>query len=76
MRWQDRSFRFGLIYISPWWHWKIALFNPPWREDPFLGGWFGLFRNKPGVIKWIPGRLLPRRWGFYILGFEFGDRGS
>ena len=33
------------------------------------------FRNLPGVIKWLPGRLLPKRWGFGILGFEFGDRG-
>jgi hypothetical protein len=38
-------------------------------------GPFYIFRNKPGVIKWIPGRLLPRRWGFGIYGFEFGDRG-
>jgi len=28
--------------------------------------YFGLFRNKKGVI--------PGRWGFYILGFEFGNR--
>lgn len=34
------------------------------------------FSNLPGVIKWVPGRLLPRRWGFGILGLiEFGDRG-
>lgn len=33
------------------------------------------FRNLPGVVKWIPGRLLPRRWGGGWLGFEFGDRG-
>lgn len=32
-------------------------------------------RNQPGVIKWLPGRLLPRRRGFGICGFEFGDRG-
>lgn len=36
---------------------------------------FYVFRNLPGVIKWVPGRLLPRRWGFGICGFEFGDRG-
>lgn len=36
---------------------------------------FYLFRNCPGVIKRLPGRLLPRRWGFGICGFEFGDRG-
>lgn len=34
-----------------------------------------LFRNLRGVVKWVPGRLLPRRWGFGICGFEFGDRG-
>lgn len=34
-----------------------------------------VFRNLPGVIKWLPGRLLPHRWGFGICGFEFGDRG-
>ena len=27
MRWQDRSFRFSLIYICPWWHWKIQQFE-------------------------------------------------
>jgi hypothetical protein len=36
---------------------------------------FGVFRNLPGVIKWEPGRLLPRRWGVQILGLEIGDRG-
>ena len=34
-----------------------------------------VFRNLPGAIKWLPGRLLPMRWGFGICGFEFGDRG-
>lgn len=34
-----------------------------------------VFRNLPGIIKWKKGRLLPRRWGFGWLGFEFGDRG-
>lgn len=38
-------------------------------------GYVYRFRNLPGVIKWVPGRLLPRRWGFGICGFEFGDRG-
>lgn len=42
-----------------------------WRHGPR----FYIFRNLPGVIKWVPGRLLPRRWGFGICGFEFGDRG-
>lgn len=43
-----------------------------WRRT---WGTFYVFRNQPGVIKWLPGRLLPRRWGFGICGFEFGDRG-
>lgn len=34
-----------------------------------------LFRNLPGVRKYTPGRMLPRRWGVGWLGFEFGDRG-
>ena len=34
------------------------------------------FKNLPGAIKWIPGRLLPWRWGFGVCGIEFGDRGS
>jgi hypothetical protein len=33
------------------------------------------FKNLPGVRKYIPGRMLPRRWGGGWLGFEFGDRG-
>ncbi len=33
-----------------------------WRETPRCG----LFHNKPGVK--------PGRWGFYVLGFEFGSR--
>ncbi len=39
-------------------------------------GWFYVFRNLPHVIKWEEGRLLPRRWGFGIMGLiEIGDRG-
>lgn len=39
-------------------------------------GFVYAFKNSPGVIKWLPGRLLPRRWGFGIAGLvEFGDRG-
>jgi hypothetical protein len=30
------------------------------------GGWFGIFRNRKEVV--------PGRWGFYFLGFEFGSR--
>lgn len=46
----------------------------PWSGP---GGFcaFGVFRNLPWVIKWEKGRLLPRRWGFHILGLEIGDRG-
>lgn len=40
----------------------------------FWGGPY-VFRNAPYVIKWEPNRLLPRRWGFGLWGFEFGDRG-
>lgn len=53
-----------------------------WRDWQHLRGWmkfhpaFYVFRNLPGVVKWVPGRVLPRRWGFGIYGlFEFGDRG-
>lgn len=38
-------------------------------------GWFYILRNSPGVIKWLPGTLLPMRWGFVVCGFEFGQRG-
>lgn len=41
----------------------------------FWGGPY-VFRNASYVKKWIPGRLLPRRWGFGLWGFEFGDRGG
>ena len=65
------------FYVCPWWIWKIHFWNVPWSKKycPSLGSWFGVFRNSPGVIKWEKGRLLPRRWGFYIIGFEIGDRG-
>jgi hypothetical protein len=65
----------GTIYwpisVSPWTFWKIALQHP--FEKQF--GAFGVFRNKSGVVKWVSGRLLPRRWGVRILGLEIGDRG-
>jgi hypothetical protein len=41
----------------------------------FWGGPY-VFRNAPYVVKRIPGRLLPRRWGVGLWGFEIGDRGS
>ena len=69
------------FHWSPWWIWKILFINGlRWllrrpNYSSMLGGWFGFFRNRPGVVKWEKGRLLPRRWGFYIIGFELGDRG-
>ena len=54
------------FHVSPWWIWKVHFLKGPR---------FGIFRNVPGVIKWLPGRMLPRRWGFFIIGFEVGDRG-
>lgn len=50
----------GLIHISPWrvWRWMLG---SNYRESRI-----GLFKNLPHVI--------PGRWGFYILGFEFGSR--
>lgn len=56
----------GPFYISPWHIWKVHFLHGPR---------FGLFRNRPGVINRVPGSLLPRRWGFFIVGFEFGQRG-
>lgn len=51
--------------------------SPRWifRHHLLHGPRFYVFRNLPGVIKWTPGRLLPRRWGFGFCGLEFGDRG-
>ncbi len=61
----DGSYRFP-VHVSPWHIWRYL-----WA----YGQYCGFFRNLPGVVKWEEGRLLPRRWGFYILGFEIGDRG-
>lgn len=65
------------LSIDPWGLWVVM-----WREmigtRSLTRGSFapiGVFRNLPGVIKWIPGRLLPRRWGFHFFGLEIGDRG-
>jgi len=42
--------------------WKFA-----WvMRNAKCGGWCGLFRNSMDVR--------PGRWGFYMLGFEFGSR--
>lgn len=54
------------VKVAPWGWWVFM-----WKMRQFVG----LFRNKPGVIKWRKGKLLPRRWGFYVLGLEVGDRG-
>ena len=53
-------------------HWRS--WRDLWAYMRFNGPFY-VFRNRPGVVKWIPGRLLPRRWGFGVFGFEFGDRG-
>lgn len=56
--------------------WPFSI--PPWHVFKYcikVGPRFYVFRNLPGVIKWLPGRLLPNRWGFGICCFEFGDRG-
>jgi len=41
-----------------------------WKSERRIG----FFRNLPGVVNDV-GTWLPRRWGFYIVGFEFGQRG-
>ena len=46
-----------------------------WRYMYLSGHYCGFFRNTR-CKKWHDGKLLPWRWGFFILGFEFGDRGS
>ena len=41
----------------------------PWRVWKccwITGDYFGIFRNHPGII--------PGRWGFYVFGFEIGNR--
>lgn len=58
------------FHVPPWWQIKLLL-----RGRAVLGWKPYVFRNLPGVIKWVPGRVLPRRWGIGWLGFEFGDRG-
>lgn len=39
-----------------------------WKFMWYKGNYAGLFLNSEGVI--------PGRWGFYILGLEFGSRNS
>lgn len=65
----DGSIRWPLSF-APAWLWRHPL------RAARLGGWFYLFRNAPGVIKWRKGRMLPIRWGVGLMGLiEFGDRG-
>lgn len=72
----DGSIRWP-VSVLPWEMWKLHARNHGWRRDhcPMIGGWFCVFRNRPGVIRWEPGRMLPRRWGVRIIGLEIGDRG-
>lgn len=72
---QDGCIRWPL-HSQPWWIWKVHV-RCALRGERIgrVSPWFGVFRNLPHVIKWEPGRLLPRRWGFYVLGLEIGDRG-
>lgn len=58
------------FHIAPLWIWKHPIVSVK------MSGWFYIFRNLKGVIKYREGRLLPIRWGFGIMGLiEFGDRG-
>jgi hypothetical protein len=54
------------VHVDSWRMWKYLAKHEPW---------FGVFRNLPGVVRHVPGQLLPRRWGVRVIGFEFGDRG-
>lgn len=58
------------FHVPPMWQLKLLL-----RGRAVMGWKPYVFRNLKGVIKWKEGRLLPRRWGFGWIGFEFGDRG-
>lgn len=58
-------------------HWPISISSRHmWRFLIRHEPWFGVFRNSPGVIKWVQNRWLPWRWGVRFLGLEIGDRGS
>lgn len=62
---------FAETIIWPFHRPPTHVFKYCWKRGPR----FYVFRNLPGVIKWLPGRLLPMRWGVGFCGFEFGDRG-
>lgn len=67
LRWPFRN--------TPWWIRKIMLKNfvrLRWFDN--VCPCFYLFRNDPRFIRDV-GTWLPRRWGFGVLGFEFGQRG-
>lgn len=49
-----------LFRIAPWRVWKYMM-RRNWNERRV-----GVFRNLPHIV--------PGRWGFFILGFEFGSR--
>lgn len=52
-----------IIHIAPWHIWKMMISTKPsWINEKRVG----IFRNLPHVI--------PGRWGFFVLGFEFGSR--
>jgi hypothetical protein len=51
------SIRLGYLTICNYNWWRFM-----WKQ----GHYYGLFRNKEGI--------LPGRWGFFILGFEVGSR--
>lgn len=61
-RWGRRSsgLALGPLWIGGWSWWRFV-----WRSHPRVG----LFRKR------YKGVYNPRRWGGYVLGIEFGDRG-
>ena len=52
----------GPIHVAPWRIWRWMMLS----RSSFIDRRIGLFHNLPHVI--------PGRWGFFILGFEFGSR--
>jgi hypothetical protein len=45
----------------------LTICEPSWWRYMYRSKqWCGIFRNQPGVR--------PGRWGFYVLGLEFGSR--
>lgn len=60
------------VHISPWsiwlWLWHTGLDRVRRGESP-RGWWYGRFRKR------YKGVHNPRRWGWMVLGFDFGCRG-